>query len=86
MQLDFAWDFSHHPGAVAASVLVAQVRWNICPLSVPSHGFECYFANDRKFHSIVGSSRFEIPALPTGEWTLVLKRDYFNKVAELPAY
>lgn len=82
VQLDMEWDFSHHPSGVAASTLAAQARWNICPVSVPSHGHECYYDVDQKFRAVMGSSRLQIPALPTGEWALVLKRDYFKKVHE----
>lgn len=43
-------------------------------------GAACIFATDQQFPSLKGHVSEVIEAVPPGNYSLVLKRDYFNKV------
>lgn len=81
LQVDLRWDFTHARGGLAAAKLAADAAWNLCPVGNALHGTACYFDQDRTFPSVTGSESLEINDLPAGSWRVVVKRDYFRKVA-----
>jgi hypothetical protein len=81
VQIDINWDFSHSLSGPESSALSSVAAWNICPVSNGYHGQQCYYADSQAFNSVTGSLTLDIPALPDGEWQLVVERDYFHKVS-----
>jgi hypothetical protein len=81
LQVDLRWDFTHTIAGLASSKLVSDAAWNLCPVGNALHGDACYYEQDKTFPSVVGRESLKIPDLPPGSWRLVIKRDYFGKVA-----
>ena len=81
LQVDLRWDFTHALAGLSASKLAADASWNVCPVGNALHGTACYFDQDRAFETVSGAESLEIRDLPAGQWRVVVRRDYFNKVA-----
>ncbi|WIA39913.1 hypothetical protein OEZ86_013355 [Tetradesmus obliquus] len=77
-QVDIYWDFSHQASSLPASELMQQASWNLCPQDI-QYNADCYDDPDNKFASISGSLTKYMPDLPDGDWSLVLKKDIFQK-------
>eukprot|EP00883_Tetradesmus_obliquus_P001212 jgi/Sobl393_1/11292/SZX78320.1 len=77
-QVDIYWDFSHQASSLPASELMQQASWNLCPRDI-QYNADCYDDPDNKFASISGSLTKYMPDLPDGDWSLVLKKDIFQK-------
>jgi hypothetical protein len=72
------------PLAAAAVVLclqelMQQASWNLCPQDI-QYNADCYDDPDNKFASSSGSLTKYMPDLPDGDWSLMLKKDIFQKV------
>lgn len=69
--------------------LMQDARWNLCPMEIDEligpmkifHGSECYYEDDQVFENQVGHQVFEVDDIPDGQWTIVVKKDIFLKVA-----
>lgn len=59
---------------------VGTVSWLEFPQPVVLAGKACLFLEDQKFPSQKGRLSESIDAVPLGSYSLVVKRDYFNKV------
>ncbi|KAL0022694.1 hypothetical protein WJX77_001966 [Trebouxia sp. C0004] len=81
LQIDLYYDFNHPTTSIASSTLMDQAAWNLCPVSGVVSGSACYYADDQTFTDLSGTTTVVIDDCPDGNWALVLKRDYFNKVA-----
>ncbi|DBB14252.1 TPA: hypothetical protein ACH3X3_001198 [Trebouxia sp. C0006] len=94
LQIDLYYDFDHPTTSIASSTLMDQAAWNLCPVSGVVSGSACYYADDQTFTDLSGTTTVVIDDCPDGKclhsalcytpscnWALVLKRDYFNKVA-----
>jgi hypothetical protein len=57
-----------------------QASWNLCPQAI-QYSSVCYANPDVAFTAIAGSVSSQMPDLPDGDWSLVLKKDIFQKVA-----
>lgn len=64
--------------------LMQQASWNLCPQDI-QYNADCYDDPDNKFASISGSLTKYMPDLPDGDWSLVLKKDIFQKVCMFAA-
>ena len=78
-QVDLYYDFDHPVGGLPAAELVAQASWNVCPTAT-TFARDCYFEEDYTFEKQSGSVSVKIEDMPDGEWSLVVKRDLFNKI------
>ena len=89
IQIDIYYNFSHPKGSVSPIDLMNDAAWNLCPLEVDEligpkkifHGSDCYYEEDQKFEEQVGHVVREIDDVPDGDWTIVVKKDIFLKVA-----
>ena len=89
IQIDIYFNFSHPKGSVSPIDLMNDAAWNLCPLEVDEligpkkifHGSDCYYEEDQKFEEQVGHVVREIDDVPDGDWTIVVKKDIFLKVA-----
>ena len=89
IQIDIYFNFSHPKGSVSPVDLMNDAAWNLCPLEVDEligprkifHGSDCYYEEDQKFEDQVGHIVREIDDIPDGDWTVVVKKDIFLKVA-----
>jgi hypothetical protein len=69
--------------------LMNDAAWNLCPMEVDEligpkkifHGSDCYYEEDQKFDEQVGHIVREIDDVPDGDWSVVVKKDIFLKVA-----
>jgi hypothetical protein len=59
-----------------------QASWNLCPQDI-QYNADCYDDPDNRFASISGSLTKYMPDLPDGDWSLVLKKDIFQKVCDV---
>ncbi|KAA6428169.1 MAG: hypothetical protein FRX49_01765, partial [Trebouxia sp. A1-2] len=82
---------------LSLQTLMDQAAWNLCPVSGVVSGSACYYADDQTFTDLSGTTTVVIDDCPDGKcftlafathpavrccnWALVLRRDYFNKVA-----
>eukprot|EP00892_Ulva_mutabilis_P001573 jgi/Ulvmu1/11416/UM075_0078.1 len=84
LQIDLYFDFLHSVDSAVVSLaptaLLDLASWNVCPVDAP-HGASCIFAADQKFTSLKGHVSEVIDAVPPGNYSVVVKRDYFNKVS-----
>ncbi|KAL3132313.1 hypothetical protein ABBQ32_008891 [Trebouxia sp. C0010 RCD-2024] len=80
LQIDLYFDFTHPTTSIASSTLMDQAAWNLCPVSGVSSGTACYYATDQTFSDLIGTVSVTIDDCPDGNWAVVVKRDYFNKV------
>jgi len=89
IQIDIYYNFSHPRGSVSPIDLMKDAAWNLCPMEVDEligpkkifHGSDCYYEEDQKFEEQVGHVVREIDDVPDGDWSVVLKKDIFLKVA-----
>ena len=89
IQVDIYYNFSHPKGSVSPIDLMQDAKWNLCPLEVDEligprkifHGSDCYYEEDQGFEEQVGHIVREIDDVPDGDWTIVVKKDIFPKVA-----
>jgi len=89
VQIDIYYNFSHPKGSVSPIDLMQDAKWNLCPLEVDDligpkkifHGSDCYYEEDQGFEEQVGHNVYEVDDVPDGEWTIVVKKDIFLKVA-----
>jgi len=89
IQIDIYYNFSHPKGSVSPIDLMQDAKWNLCPMEVDEligpkkifHGADCYYEEDNGFEDQVGHKVFEIDDIPDGEWSIVVKKDIFLKVA-----
>ena len=89
IQVDIYYNFSHPKGSVSPIDLMQDAKWNLCPLEVDEligprkifHGSDCYYEEDQGFEEQVGHIVREIDDVPDGDWTIVVKKDIFLKVA-----
>ena len=89
IQIDIYYNFSHPKGSVSPIDLMQDAKWNLCPLEVDEvigpkkiyHGSDCYYEEDQGFEDQVGHHMVEIDDVPDGQWTIVVKKDIFLKVA-----
>jgi len=63
--------------------LMQQASWNVCPKvgTKPAFSRGCYFEQDNTFTSLSGSYTKVITDLPDGVWTLIMRRDIFQKTS-----
>jgi hypothetical protein len=59
---------------------MSQASWNLCPQDI-QYNTACYDDPDDAFSTISGSLSKPMPDLPDGDWSIVLKRDIFQKVS-----
>ena len=89
IQIDVYFNFSHPKGSVSPIDLMNDAAWNLCPMEVDEligpkkifHGSDCYYEEDQKFEEQVGHVVREIDDVPDGDWSIVVKKDIFLKVA-----
>lgn len=89
IQIDVYFNFSHPKGSVSPIDLMNDAAWNLCPMEVDEligpkkifHGSDCYYEEDQKFDEQVGHIVREIDDVPDGDWSVVVKKDIFLKVA-----
>ena len=89
IQIDVYFNFSHPKGSVSPIDLMQDAAWNLCPMEVDEligpkkifHGSDCYYQEDQKFEEQVGHIVREIDDVPDGDWSVVVKKDIFLKVA-----
>ena len=89
IQIDIYYNFSHPKGSVSPIDLMRDAKWNLCPMEVDDligpkkifHGSDCYFEEDQGFEEQVGHVTLSVDDVPDGEWTIVVKKDIFLKVA-----
>ena len=89
IQIDVYFNFSHPKGSVSPIDLMNDAAWNLCPMEVDEligpkkifHGSDCYYEEDQKFDEQVGHIVREIDDVPDGDWSIVVKKDIFLKVA-----
>jgi hypothetical protein len=70
---------------VCLQELMQQASWNLCPQDI-QYNADCYDDPDNKFASISGGLTKYMPDLPDGDWSLVLKKDIFQKVRTCHAF
>ena len=89
IQIDLYYNFSHPKGSVSPIDLMNDAKWNLCPLEMDEnigpkkifHGADCYYEEDQGFEDQVGHIIRKIDDVPDGDWTIVVKKDIFLKVA-----
>ena len=81
IQVDLTYNFNHPAGSLASTELMSQTKWNLCPERGAPHGRDCYFEDDQAFDRVEGSTQEIIDDIPDGEWTIKIKRDFFDKVS-----
>jgi hypothetical protein len=57
-----------------------QASWNLCPQAI-QYSTACYTDPDVGFNSLSGASSTPMPDLPDGDWSVVLKKDIFQKAS-----
>ena len=93
IQIDLYHNLSHPKGSAAADRPDerCQSKWNLCPLEMDEnigpkkifHGADCYYKEDQGFEDQVGHIIRKIDDVPDGDWSIVVKKDIFLKVAEV---
>lgn len=64
--MDLYYNFQHALGSVAASELMSQAAWNLCPVAGAPHGSDCYYSNDQTFTSLSGEVHIIFTDIPDG--------------------
>ena len=89
IQIDLYYNFSHPKGSISPIDLMNDAKWNLCPMEQDEnvgpkkifHGTDCYYEEDKGFEDQVGHIIRKIDDVPDGDWTIVVKKDIFLKVA-----
>ena len=89
IQIDLYYNFSHPKGSISPMDLMNDAKWNLCPMEQDEnvgpkkifHGTDCYYEEDQGFEDQVGHIIRKIDDVPDGDWTIVVKKDIFLKVA-----
>lgn len=89
IQIDLYYNFSHPKGSISPIDLMNDAKWNLCPMEQDEnvgpkkifHGTDCYYEEDQGFEDQVGHIIRKIDDVPDGDWTIVVKKDIFLKVA-----